>query len=259
MSTRAPRGLPRGHSARGGGPLASRAELALALVATAAFVAGVGLLVPKAIDLSGDVAVELRYATLAGDVGRGTSGAARALPEGAAAWLTVAGTDIDYPVAQAAANAPEFYLSHDLWGGDASAGCPFLDYRCDASSSRALIYAHRLGTTGKQFSPIAGTWRQEDFEKVGALSWTTKAGTVELEPLCALKVDKTYQPIQSFGEQTPEELRSWLSGLLADSSARAQDAARLASSAQKAITLATCSSEQSGQRERTLLVFVATG
>lgn len=257
VSASALRGLPHGRKARGGGPLAGGPRAALAIFALVALGAGMGLLIPAAKDLSGDVAVELRYAALADDAGSGAESAARSLPEGAAAWLRVAGTSIDYPVAQATEAAPEYFLSHDLWGEDASAGCPYLDYRCRASGVRSLVYAHRLGTTNKQFSPIAGTWQQAEFDRIGTLSWTTPAGNERLQPLCALKVDKTYQPVQLFGEPSPEELRAWLAEMLADSSARAANASELAKTAQKAITLATCSSEQSGQRDRTLLVFVA--
>jgi sortase B len=258
VSTRHSRGLPRGRNARAGSPLAGAAEVTLAVFALAALSVGLCFAIPGASGLSEDIAVELRYSALAEETGKDAGATSHVLPDGAAAWLTVGGTSIDYPVAQASAEAPEFYLSHDLWGNDASAGCPYLDHRCDASATRALVYAHRLGTTGKQFSPIAGTWRQVEFDKVGALVWTTPDGTESFRPLCALRVDKTYQPIQSFGEQSAEEFRSWLAGLLADSSAQTTDAAGLAARAKKEITLVTCSSEQSGQRDRTLLVFVAT-
>ena len=258
VSTRYSRGLPRGRNGRAGSSLAGAAEFTLAVFALAALSVGLCFAIPGASGFSEDIAVELRYAALAEETDKDKGATSHALPDGAAAWLTVEGTTIDYPVAQASAEAPEFYLSHDLWGNDASAGCPYLDYRCGVSATRVLVYAHRMGTTGKQFSPIASSWRQGEFDKVGALVWATADGAESLRPLCALKVDKTYRLIQSFGEQPSEELRSWLAKLLADSNARAEDAARLVANAKKEITLVTCSSEQSGQRDRTLLVFVAT-
>ena len=178
------------------------------------------------------------------------------LPDGAVAWLRVSGTNIDYPVAQALESDPFFYLSHDIWGNSSRSGCPFLDWRCSNARLQKLVYAHRMGTTGGQFSPIAETWRQEEFDRIGTLEWKTADGISTLKPLCALKVDKTYQKIQAFDAFGETELRNWLSNILCDSTARAADARVLCLGAQKAITLATCSSEQSGQRDRTLLVFV---
>ena len=180
------------------------------------------------------------------------------LPDGAVAWLHVNGTSIDYPVAQARESDPFFYLSHDIWGNSSGSGCPFLDWRCSNARLQKLVYAHRMGTTGRQFSPISVTWQQEEIDHIGALEWKTTDGMSTLKPLCALKVDKTYQKIQAFDAYSETELRNWLSNILCDSTARAADARMLCLGAQKAITLATCSAEQSGQRDRTLLVFVET-
>ncbi len=179
-----------------------------------------------------------------------------ALPAGAAAWLSVGSTSIDYPVAQASEGEPSFYLTHDLWGEASDSGCPYLDWRCGPNGARVLVYAHRMGTTGRQFSPIANTWQQQEFDGIGELTWTTTEGNALLQPLCALKVDKGYQRIQDFDAQGTSELRSWLRGLVGDSSAQAQDAEELINGAKRAITLVTCSSLQGGQRDRTLLVFV---
>ncbi len=179
-----------------------------------------------------------------------------ALPAGAAAWLNVDGTSIDYPVAQASEGEPSFYLTHDLWGEVSDSGCPYLDWRCGPNGARTLVYAHRMGTTGRQFSPISNTWQQQEFDGVGELIWTTTEGSTNLQPLCALKVDKGYQRIQDFDAQGTSELRSWLRSLVGDSSAQTQDAEQLINNAKRAITLVTCSSLQGGQRDRTLLVFV---
>ncbi len=213
----------------------------------------------------GDISDEGRYVALAQEVetaaAKPSGGAegqdAPALPEGCAAWLKVLGTSIDYPVAQAQEADPSFYLSHDLWGNACSSGCPYLDWRCGANNRQALVYAHRIGTTGRQFTPIADAWQQAQFDATGNLVWTTANGTEELQPLCALKVDKGYQRIQGFDASDATDLRRWLNTVLADSTARSSGAEALASRAKRAITLATCSSAQGGQRDRTLLVFVA--
>ena len=230
----------------------------------ALFIAALSLLLNGGMTILGHANDEASYAALAKqmdkvatkNLDRAETGPASALPEGAVAWLDVAGTSISYPVAQASEGEPSFYLSHDLWGKESDTGCPYLDWRCGPNSTRALVYAHRMGTTGRQFSPIADAWKQEEFDGIGRLAWTTGEGTSSLQPLCALKVDMGYQRIQDFSAQGTSELHSWLRGLVSDSTAQGEHSDRLIDGAKRAITLVTCSSLQGGQRDRTLLVFV---
>ena len=248
--------------------LPSGAGLAADLPSIAGFACSITLLLTGLVlvvfgthEVTADEITEWRYGRVAEEYQSESSDgstAAPLLPDGAVAWLHVNGTSIDYPVAQAHESDLFFYLSHDIWGNPSGSGCPFLDWRCSNARLQKLVYAHRMGTTGRQFSPIAETWQQEEFDRIGTLEWKTTDGISTLKPLCALKVDKTYQKIQTFDACSETELRNWLSSILCDSTARAADARELCHGVQKAITLATCSSEQSGQRDRTLLVFVET-
>lgn len=246
--------------------LPSGAGLAADLPSIAGFACSITLLLTGLVlvvfgthEVTADEITELRYEQVAEEYQSESSDGSTSkplLPDGAVAWLRVNGTNIDYPVAQAHESDPFFYLSHNIWGNPSGSGCPFLDWRCSNARLQKLVYAHRMGTTGRQFSPIAETWQQEEFDRIGTLEWKTTDGTSTFRPFCALKVDKTYQKIQTFDACSETELRNWLSSILCDSTARAADARVLCLGAQKAITLATCSSEQSGQRDRTLLVFV---
>lgn len=60
-------------------------------------------------------------------------------------WLTIADTPIDYPVMQRKED-PEYYLHRDFNGGDASAGCLFLDGNCDLErpSDNLIVYGHHM-------------------------------------------------------------------------------------------------------------------
>lgn len=246
--------------------LPSGAGLAADLPSIAGFACSITLLLTGLVlvvfgthEVTADEITEWRYEQVAEEYQSESSDGSTSkplLPDGAVAWLRVNGTNIDYPVAQAHESDPFFYLSHNIWGNPSGSGCPFLDWRCSNARLQKLVYAHRMGTTGRQFSPIAETWQQEEFDRIGTLEWKTTDGTSTFRPFCALKVDKTYQKIQTFDACSETELRNWLSSILCDSTARAAGARVLCLGAQKAITLATCSSEQSGQRDRTLLVFV---
>lgn len=59
-------------------------------------------------------------------------------------WVTVPGTNIDYPVLQTDNN--QFYLRHDLDQQYDVRGLPFADYECDVKNGRHLIiYGHNMG------------------------------------------------------------------------------------------------------------------
>lgn len=60
------------------------------------------------------------------------------------AWVTVYGTNIDYPVAQAEDN--DKYINTSATGEFALYGCPFLDYRNspDFTDLNSIVYAHHM-------------------------------------------------------------------------------------------------------------------
>ena len=69
------------------------------------------------------------------------------------AWITIAGTDIDYPVMQAADNIK--YLNTDPFGNYALSGSIFLDSRNspDFSDDYSLIYGHHM-EYGRMFDAL---------------------------------------------------------------------------------------------------------
>jgi len=176
-----------------------------------------------------------------------------------AAWLSVDGTPIDYPVMKPAGDKPsDWYLHHDFWGNPSSIGVPYLDSRCGADGRHMLVFGHHLGLSGQMFSPIYDAYEQGRFDGIGAAHWSTPdGGTVDFEPAMAMSVDKSYEPIQTFEFDSVDALQSWLGGLSHDATAVSPELDALIGDASRALTLVTCSSAWSGQRARTLLVFVA--
>ncbi|MBQ4465016.1 MAG: class B sortase [Oscillospiraceae bacterium] len=98
----------------------------------------------------------------------------------AVGWLTIPGTHIDYPVAQAQDN--DFYLHHGFDGREnRELGCPFLDYRCegDFGGFNSIVYAHHM-TGQRMFADIA-LFREEAFLKAHQTGYLTTAdGTREV-------------------------------------------------------------------------------
>lgn len=93
---------------------------------------------------------------------------------------------------------------------------------------------------------------------MGDLIWCTPDGqTTRFHPLCASVVDKDDADIQRFDFDNCTDFRQWLGESLSRSSARNDSAVTFAANATRAITLVTCASDLGGQRERTVMTFVA--
>lgn len=214
--------------------------------------AAASLLYPQAASQAG-------YSGLAAEVADGEGGVGAAAPDGAAAWLRVEGTSVDYPVAALADGMPDdYYLRHDLWGRESGAGCPYLMRGCGADDPHVLVYGHHMGWTGLMFSTIADAYLPGTFARIGRALWSTAdGGETELAPYCAMRVDKAYQGIRRFDFSGGSGMEEWLDGLAADASSRSDGWRSLSASAARALTLITCSSARAGLRDRTLLVFVS--
>lgn len=75
-------------------------------------------------------------------------------------WVTVPGTNINSPILQAHADAPEYYLHHDVYGNYNPHGAIYLDAECEElalSSRNAVIMGHHFGydTVSAPFGVIA--------------------------------------------------------------------------------------------------------
>ncbi|MCR5595964.1 MAG: class B sortase [Lachnospiraceae bacterium] len=68
-------------------------------------------------------------------------------------WLTIDGTNIDYPVMQTVNN--EYYLNHDFEGDEDNNGSIFMDCNCNAMfrSTNLIVYGHHM-KSGKMFGNL---------------------------------------------------------------------------------------------------------
>lgn len=175
-----------------------------------------------------------------------------------AAWVSVEGTPVDFPVVSPREGDPKgFYLNHDFDRNWSFSGCPYLDPRCGADGRHALVYGHHLNFDGEMFTYLRDAWRQEKFDTLGDMRWSTPAeGTVSLHPAFSMSVDKSFADIQRFDFNGTVELRAWLSALSAQATAKADGCDALCAGAKRVVTLVTCSANFSGGCARTLTVFV---
>jgi sortase B len=239
-----------------------------AAVALLCIALGVGMAAWGAFSIAKDVGTVMRYRSVSAEwkaEGEASEGidwdGLRQTNADVGAWVSVSGTDIDYPVCQAGDDDPEHYLYHDLWGNYELAGCPYIDHRANADGAHVMVFGHHMNVGG-MFSDVYQCYRQEEFDRVLAqatLTWSTPAsGDIKMRPVCAMSVDKTYEDIQWFEFDSVADMKEWLRDLDGQATAHAEGREATIETADRVVTLVTCSSMLGGQRERTLVVFAGS-
>lgn len=110
--------------------------------------------------------------------------------EDMAAWLSIEGTIIDYPVMQRATDE-EYYLERDFYGNPDKAGCLILDH--DSSpvepvSTNLIIHGHNM----KAGTMFGGLQKYESEEYAGKHKYIT---------LCTREKEHNYEVIAAFYSQ----------------------------------------------------------
>ena len=82
-----------------------------------------------------------------------------------AGWLTIDGTEVDYPVMQTTVKYPDYYLHHNFEKEEDDAGSLFLDARNDFVNrdTNLIIYGHNM-RNGTRFGSLKNYMDQEYFE-----------------------------------------------------------------------------------------------
>jgi len=95
-------------------------------------------------------------------------------------WITIDGTQIDYPILQASNN--ETYLTQNYNGSDSRAGSVFLDYRNDIDSPglNTVVYGHRM-KDGSMFQHLTKFLDKDFFESHRTFEFDTLYDSYEAE------------------------------------------------------------------------------
>ncbi|MCR5099197.1 MAG: class B sortase [Lachnospiraceae bacterium] len=113
-------------------------------------------------------------------------------------WLTVPGTDINYPVVQKSEDN-DYYLNHSFEGEDDSNGALFVDYRCDIVNehSNTIIYGHNMNS-GLMFGNLDAYLDQEYYNTHKKVTFNTiyEHRTYEIVAVCLSRVE--YQDDNSY-------------------------------------------------------------
>lgn len=107
-------------------------------------------------------------------------------------WLSIDGTNIDYPVMQASEEEPEFYLSHDFQKETAKYGVPFLDHRCEVGRcDNLIIYGHHTADE-TMFSALQRYEETDFWKKHKTILLETPQGNREYTVFAVLRARGTY-------------------------------------------------------------------
>ena len=94
-----------------------------------------------------------------------------------AGWITIDGTDLNYPVVQCEDN--DYYLTRNFYGKKERHGVPYVDYRNDIKELdfNTILYGHNMKSDNQMFSELEkyheGTEARTYYRKHPIISFDT--------------------------------------------------------------------------------------
>ena len=158
-------------------------------------------------------------------------------------WISVPGTNIDYPVMQTPAD-PNYYLKHDFEKRYTDYGCPFMQADCDAiaPSDNLIIYGHNM-KDGSMFADLA-KYRSKDFWQSHKTVWfDTALGSCAYEIFAVIHTTVQADAADAFAfylfvnATAPEDFADYVSACKART---LYDTGISAEYGDKLLTLSTC-------------------
>lgn len=162
-------------------------------------------------------------------------------------WITIPGTNIDYPILQGKDNNQ--YLHKDMEGRDSAAGTIFLDHgdKADLSSRHNIIYGHHM-KNGTMFKDIVKYKDQQYFDEHQDITIYTPDREIHLKALAAV-VASPDAIRRKTDFQSQEEFTSYIEEMI--KGAKASAAVPKGTTIRRLYSFVTCSYEF--QNARTIL------
>jgi len=180
----------------------------------------------------------------AGSQGNHTIADLQAKYPDAVGWLTIPGTAIDYPFAQATDN--DYYLHRDLDGNQLTAGTLFMDFRnnADFSGFNTVVYGHHM-KNGSMFGALQSFNDQAFFDSnpTGTIFLADKTLAIEFFAFVVVHADDAQVYDTTISDAPSAET---FLGYLKNSARHYRDIG--ASSSDHIVTLSTCNYEFSDAR-----------
>lgn len=132
------------------------------------------------------------------------------------AWLTVPGTQIDYPVLQSGADDPEHYLRRGFTGSWRFAGSLFLQADCVPDGRCLVIYGHNM-TDGSMFGGLPNYLDAAYARQHATVRLETPAGVDEYTVAAVLETDAAQLPFNRTVFADDADFLAFVDSLLAAS------------------------------------------
>lgn len=111
-------------------------------------------------------------------------------------WITIPGTNVDYPVLQSGEDAPEYYLKRNYRGEWEANGSLFLQWNCKVSESQNLIiYGHNMNS-GAMFGNLDRFAAADYWQEHKTVLFQTIQGMYAYEIVSVMKTDVSVFPFQ---------------------------------------------------------------
>lgn len=105
-------------------------------------------------------------------------------------WISIEGTNIDYPVMQTPDN-PDFYLKHGFDKGYSEYGVPYVQEECDIDTSdNLIIYGHNM-KNGSMFADLNQYKSRDFYEQHKIIRFDTLSAFSEYEIVAVFKTVAT--------------------------------------------------------------------
>ncbi len=128
------------------------------------------------------------------------------------AWLTVPGTDVDYPILQS--ETDNYYLDHNLDGSQGYPGCLYTnsDNQKDFSDLLTVVYGHDMRSTGTMFHTLHSFEDATFFAENQTMEVYTEDAAYTYTICAASRFSDTYIP-SYYGVTEPAARGAFLSHL----------------------------------------------
>lgn len=106
-------------------------------------------------------------------------------------WISIAGTDIDYPVVQRKGQT-DYYLYRDFYGKQVARGCIYADEECDvfAPSDNVVLYGHMM-KDGSMFADLANYTSKKYWQEHQFVTFNTLQAKHTYQIICVFKTTAT--------------------------------------------------------------------
>ena len=183
----------------------------------------------------------------------------RAINPDVIGWISIPGTPVDYPIVQAPAADPTYYLKHDVYRKPNYMGCPYLDADCAEGglfgSANAVVFGHNLGFGDTSMFNAVASYTDASFAREHCrVLLQTPDERREFEVQAADCIGG-WEAQKRTRFESEADFSQWYADRLAESDMRLTDEAV----ASPIVTLCTCSYNRWADNERTVVYAAPIG